>query len=600
MSEPEEILEDPKYPRWRARCLKYFTYYAKECLKIQVREDSSDTSDTTGGSSLQPFKLKNPQLIIEAVIKDIKSKGRLVRVVLLKARRQGASTEVVGRLYWHTSTKFNRYAVIVTHEPEASEFIFQMAKRFHNLVPKMIQPAQTKNNARLLEFNTPDGTGLDSAIRVGTAGKKDYGSGMKANYLLLSEVAKWDKNIAPDLLTSILQTVPEDPDTEVFLESTAKGIGGEFHARFTGAKHRYIAQINKKYEIVYEYGINGDADESNEFSMIFIPWYIDSGYKTSVDKYKEKTNADFILRTDEQKMMEEHNLIIEQMVWRRLAIANKCGGNVETFWQEYPTTWEEAFLTSGSPLFDNKKLEVLKKAAPKPIARYNLSYHNGQWVADENGKLRVWKEPEPGRHYIIGADVAEGLSDGDFSCADVIDHLTGEQVAQFHGKIDLDLYAQVLFHFGTRYNNAWLGVEKNNAGVGVINRLHNDLEYGKLYVEQIPDPPNKPKNRYGWVTGKNTKPEMVQYLVEDIREDSHGIKCAETFGEMMSFKEQDDGKLEADAGCFDDRVLSIAIAKILRVRLPAPHRTNRPTGGFQVKDRIGQHKGGKRVLKGII
>jgi hypothetical protein len=93
---------------------------------------------------------------------------------------------------------------------------------------------------------------------------------------------------------------------------------------------------------------------------------------------------------------------------------------------------------------------------------------------------------------------------------------------------------------------------------------------------------------------------MTQYLIEDVREDSHGIQCAETFEEMMSFKEQEDGKREADQGCFDDRVMSLAIAKILRTRLPAPHRTNKETGGFKPKDRIGKSASSGRKLKGII
>ena len=573
--------------------LESFAYYAPRCLKIQIE-------DSTQGSNLVPFKLKSTQLVMEAVVKDIKARGRLIRVVILKARRQGLSTWVGGRAYWNTSNKFNRYAVTVTHEPEATDFIFKMTKRFHNLAPPMFKPKALQNNAKLLEFNTPDGKGLDSAVRVGTAGKKDYGSGMQINYLHLSEVAKWDKTIATDLLTSLLQPIPKDPDTEVYLESTAKGVGGEFHTRFKGARFRYIAKISKDFKVTYSYKVNDSADVSNQYSMVFIPWYIDPKYKISVKEYEEITGTSFEIIKEEKEMMDGHNLILDQMVWRRLAIANECGGNIETFWQEYPTTWEEAFLTSGNPLFDNKKLERLMEAAPTPITRYNLIHHNAQWAADPSGKLRVWKEPEPGRHYIVGADVAEGVIKGDFSCADVIDHLTGEQVAQWYGHIDIDLYAQVLFHLGKRYNNAWVGPEKNNAGIGVINRLHNDMEYGKLYVEQVPDPPNKTKKRYGWVTGKNTKPEMIQYLIEDIREDSHGIKCAETFEEMMSFKEQEDGKLEADAGCFDDRVMSMAIAKILRVRLPAPHRTNRSTGGFQPKDRIGRGKNGKTLLKGII
>ncbi len=89
----------------------------------------------------------------------------------------------------------------------------------------------------MLEFNTKAGDGLDSAIRVGTAGKSDFGSAQLIHYLHLSEVSKWPTENQSTLLISLLQCVPKEKDTAVVYESTAKGIGGEFYNGFWACKY---------------------------------------------------------------------------------------------------------------------------------------------------------------------------------------------------------------------------------------------------------------------------------------------------------------------------------------------------------------------------
>ena len=230
---------------------------------------------------------------------------------------------------------------------------------------------------------------------------------------------------------------------------------------------------------------------------------------------------------------------------------------------------EEAFLASGRTVFDPIKVNLLKKSAPKPIARYDCLTSIGQWLTKQDGLLRVWEEPVPGRAYIIGADVAEGLIHGDFSCADVIEHLTGKQVAQWHGHIDPDLYATVLYWLGVRYNTAWLAVERNNHGISTLTEL-NKSRYPLLYVEMIPEPPGKPRKRFGWLTNRSTKPLCIDNLVSILREYKHGIQSEQTFGEMLTYILNEDGSMGAQEGLNDDRVMSLAIAHQVRRILPLP------------------------------
>ena len=52
--------------------------------------------------------------------------------------------------------------------------------------------------------------------------------------------------------------------------------------------------------------------------------------------------------------------------------------------------------------------------------------------------LIVWREPVPRHAYCVGVDTAEGLVHGDYSCAQVLDVRSGEQVAIWHGHIPPD------------------------------------------------------------------------------------------------------------------------------------------------------------------
>lgn len=549
----------------KVHMLTDYPTYAESVLKIQTIQ-----------AKIIPFTLNSPQRLFHKIIEEYIAPNRLVRVVTLKARRMGISTYLSGRYYRGTSCNNNKYAIQITHEPDATDFLFKMVKRFHNLSPPDFKPETLYNNARLMEFNNKAGTGLNSAFRVATAGKDDVGSGQLLHYVHLSEVAKYQKTQTEELLTSILQCVPDEVGTEFFMESTAKGIGGEFYSRFWGARYRiWISKLNKRGNPVITEEINEQASEEDVFTSVFLPWFC-------FDIYQMDVPAKFKITDDEKELKATYGVTNKQLAWRRWVIANKCNNDVETFQQEYPANPKEAFLGTGRPVFkDSAYLMRCSEAAALPVNRYEL--HAANWVTNTSGRLRVWEEPVFGDSYIISADVAEGLTKGDFSSADVINHRTGRQVAQWHGHVDSDNiieYAEVLINLGRRYNMALLAPERNNHGLAVVTHLFH-AKYPNLYAEMVPDPPGKPRKRYGWVTSRTTRPLIIDNLISEIVEESHGIECKETLDEMLSFKIQDNGKMEADSGFFDDRVISIAIAKYLRqvIDLPSARKGRHDNNG---------------------
>ena len=528
-----------------------FSYYAENCLRVQTQK---------GG--LEPFCLNAVQRLLEDIVADICAAGRPVRLVILKARRQGISTWAAGRFYWKTVTGKNRHAMLIAHEPEASEFLFNMTKRFYRNAPKGLRPALLYNNRRTIEFNDLKRGGLDSAIRVATAGREDVGSGQLIHFLHLSEVAKWHSSKAPKILSAVLQCVPDEAASEIIFESTAKGIGGEFYDRFLSSRYHYEMFLDAGRP-AFRLRINETAGRYNVYSSVFIPWFV-------FEDYTMEAGGKHVMEADDEEFVLLYNLDAGRLTWRRWALENRCRGFKEVFRQEYPSNAHEAFVSENRSLFDTQRVLAFQASSLSPSARLECGIFGAaggadapHWSARADGRLRVWEHPADQTHYIVGADVAEGIEGGDFSCADVIEHLSGRQVAQWHGRIDPDRFGLTLAALGRLYNDALVVVERNNHGLTTVTSLVN-AGYSNLYVERAATLPAKSRRRFGWVTSSRTKPLIIDNLVSEVRDGAHGIACAETFGEMLTYVLERNGSVGARHGAFDDRVMSIAIAKYVR------------------------------------
>jgi len=538
-----------------------FRKFCPSFIKIQTK---------LGG--LDWFELNGVQRLMEDVVSDIKAQGRLVRVVVLKSRRKGITTWVSGRYFHKTISSRNRHAMIITHEPEATDFVFKMHKRFYEHLPGFLRPTERYNNRKMLEFNNESGTGLDSAIRVGTAGKEDLGSSQLIHYLHMSELSKWPRHLATNLILSVLQCVPATMDSEIFIESTAKGVGGEFYDRYWGSRYLYSFKLKDGIPVMTE-SINEDASEDNEFSSVFIPWFV-------FNEYEREPRPNF-KRTDEEvalaRLMDAPpDLINRKLAWRRFALETQCGGNKNLFKQEYPATDFESFLSSDDNIFNVEQLRLLAEQSKPPAIRYDLQTSIGVWTASAKGVLKVWEEPKPGSQYVVGGDVAEGLHTGNFSCLDVVDAITKKQVAQYHAKMPPDMLGIIAAWLGTRYNNAVVAVERNNHGITTIDKMV-DLGYRNIYAETIVAPPIRTRKRYGWLTTKSSKPRIIDNLNTLMRDNPTVLACKETMEEMMFFKQFEDGSMGAEVRRSDDRVMSMAIAQYVASKL----RINRHAGGYK-------------------
>ena len=483
--------------------------YMEKCLKIRNKE-----------GKLVPFKMNPMQEKSERLIYEHQvSKGKPVRVIWLKARQHGISTYCEGKIFKKTATNPYRNALIIAHEDKATQNLFAMSKLFYESLPPLLRPMKKYSNESALVFENPTNNdeekyrnpGLRSKITVATAKNVDTGRSAMIQSLHASEVAFWDN--PETLMLGILQCVPELPNTEVYIESTANGVGGYF------------------YDLWHK-AVKGE----NDYLPIFLAWFENPEYSTPFESEKAKKAFMKTLDDEEKALYKEFKLTPEQLHWRRRCIANKCNGDIEQFHQEYPSTPEEAFIASGRPKFNQQSLKKYREKQEKPIMKGYLEIKDKQlkFIEDSSGYINIWKMPQPNKFYVIGADVSEGLATGDYSCAVVLDE-DFDLVASWYGHIDPDLFGDELVKLGMFYNEAYLGIESNNHGLTTIKSVLRK-EYWNIYYQKSYDKiDEKITKKIGWNTNRRTKPIMINALAEYIREMWLGIKWDTLISECFTY-----------------------------------------------------------------
>lgn len=538
---------------------KDFYRYCKNNLKIKDKH-----------SRIIPFVPNTPQrVLIDYVLLCIKEK-RPIKAIILKARQMGLSTAVEAIIYWWTSTNKNINSVIIGHEESSSKNLYMMFRRYYDNTNPVFKPSVRYNTRTDLSFERFDDTGkqvgLGSSIKTATAGNKAAGRSDTINLLHGSELGEWENG--EELVASLLETVPDEEVMEkpsmIFLESTAKGRGNYFHKEFVAA-----------------------TKGLNNFEPFFFPWWILDTYERDFGEPLGQTTEyeDFLI----DLMKKGHTVAgktihidpdhIPAKIHFYRHKAKNFESTPERLPQEYPSTWQEAFIASGKNVFNTLALQEMEKDA-QPIEEteyYKIipgELHE-QYVLERvpfepnekpedftyKAPLKIWVHPKPGHEYVIGGDVAEGLKRGDYSVAEVVDVATMQTVARWRGHIDPDKFGEVIGALGAYYNYALVGVEVNNHGLTTIQKLR-DTFYTNLYKRDkgYDEDFEEPTSNLGWKTDVRTKRIMIDDLVRIVRERLNEDLDIVFVNEAFAFVRDDRGRMNAEEGEHDDTVMAKAIA----------------------------------------
>lgn len=499
-----------------------YPLYARSCLTVV----------TKGGSKLR-LHLNRSQRKVQATIDKMRARGRPPRIVALKARQVGISTDTQGRMFHGVHLNPNRTALTIAHKRDSARQIVTMSKTFLAHLPKGIAPkieSETK-----LNFLLSNGSKVD--VEVATEGG---GRGWTAQYLHLSEFARYPN--PSGVLGGALDAVPATTDSLIVVESTAKGMN-EFYDLYVQAK-------------------TGQSD----WAPIFIPWHEDEGYRLHVPP--EGLGE---LDKDERDLVRRFHLDDAQLAWRRFKIREKKGDKL-LYQQEYPCDDREAFVVTGSPVFEKDTIDFYADALTMPGVVLPEP-REIEWDADErkhkmnahsHGRFHVYQEPLARHLYVVAVDCSEGDAGSDPSPIVVLDRMTLDIVAVWDGRQRPDLLARTSAAICDYYNKGRCIWEANGPGLAFqieFERLWDDYYMREASQDSVS---RKLTDKAGFYTSPKTRSYLFNILRRFVENRMGKIPHPRLVAEIswLYFEEgfRGERRVEAPAGKTKDLCIATALA----------------------------------------
>jgi hypothetical protein len=561
----------PEYTEYyRLTDPRNFPEYCSKYLKIHTKE-----------KGVQPFMLNTAQLRLHKKIMELKDERiRLnrpegVKIIILKARQMGYSTVTKGYEYFNVTTREGFRTATIAHNEKSTQHLYGMFKLFYDKFPQDLVPHRNRpGNRTQMVFNE-----LESSLNVFTAGSKMATSSFTFQFVHISELSKWEGDVSA-AWTSLLQTLPTGAD--MIIESTANGVGNLYHDLWLDA-----------------------VAGKNDYHPMFFPWFEQYEYRIPA-----REGEIFIPDEDERYYMDKFDLDLDQVRWMRYTRLNKCNGDWSIFRQEYPAEPEEAFIESGNPVFNIKKLRVkenaVKSIKPK-IGEISLIRkldendkidYDVEFVEQDGGSVRMYHPPQDvnvdekvwKNRYLIGADSCEGIDSGsgnkyrdtDSNAVSVLDQCFPKegggyeqrQVMAISNKFEPYRFAEQLFavlaFYGQGMNKSDWGMvipERNGPGTAVIEKLKElfflyDVSLmHMLHEEGIALDFSTPLEKLGLRTtgardGSGTKNILISETVSRINNGTDGIVDVDTIHEHMYYVRDERGRTNAQRGKHDDLVIA--------------------------------------------
>ena len=324
-----------------------------------------------------PLILNFAQRRLEAECLRMERAGVPVRILILKARQLGASTYIQAFAYWLLMTHPHYKALLIAHRDVVSTAILEKA---HLMSQRMARPLKGEDWAnatrhwdfklkskaqKRLEFDEP----LRCSIKVDSAEAKEPGHGFTCQLLHKSETSRWPG--AAKKLKGVNALVAKLPGTYAFNESTADGDVGPFRNDFyRGWEERHLPVL-----------------ERNADTSLFFPWYCDQQYRYTAmtgrsefsDKKRQAIQGSL---TDEEAWLLQQKYYVrfrgwcrvdfDQLAWRRWMWENECNSDWNDFNEQYPGRPDDAFVSSGRPVFDQTRIKSMLLQTDEPTWRGDI------------------------------------------------------------------------------------------------------------------------------------------------------------------------------------------------------------------------------------
>jgi hypothetical protein len=354
-------------------------------------------------------------------------------------------------------------------------------------------------------------------------------------------------------------------DEAAFIEADGDFWSACMASLSTGGKVIVVSTPNG-YDAIYYEIYDQALRNMNDFKISEMYWHRDPRY--TKDLYMVKTNdlVHFLLnREDYDKDVvvdlsidnpyeRDHTIVTDYIEQGYKPCSAWFEGMVKKLKFDRRKVAQELecnFLGSGDNVFDSELMQnISKNQLREPLAKMM------------GGSLWIFKEPENGHKYVMGVDVSRGDSE-DFSCIQIIDFDTREQVLEYVGKVPPDITAEIAYKWGSMYN-AYCVVDLTG-GMGVATaRKMQELGYqGGMYVDNV-DTSNKwkydPKlnEKIPGINFNNKRVQIIASLEEAARHDFK-IYSHRLYNEMNTFI-YINGRPDHQKNHHDDCIMGISMA----------------------------------------
>lgn len=488
-----------------------------------------------------------------------------IPIVLLKSRQVGGTVIGEALIAHMVFLNANTQGLIASDHPDMSLKLYQTLTRMYDNLPGWLRP-YNEGRVKGTHLHFPR---LDSDVIVGAGNQKTtLGQGMNIDIAHLTELSTWEfpRYIDEDLMPAFNSS--RKHHSVILFESTGAGAKGNwFHDHFMAAWKGLTTH-----------------------KAIFAAWYLRPTNRLSSDgiPFKE-TTLNMAKRVEEET---GEPLDREQLAYYQITRQDfEAKGELDKFFQEFPSTVEEAFQTGLRSVFPIEVRSRLRDACRPPIALFEVNIESKKlrkvnresWLKDESEDkwdelFCIWELPKPNATYTVAVDASYGVDGGDNSAVEVLKVGTprwlDEQVAEWSGKLNPVDLAKVVDIISKVYMDkemeipALTVVEANRGNPGLLTLTElQRMQHPHLYIYRKPgDRREAFQPQYGFPTTPGTRPLITDTFKRYVMEGDIVIKSAKLVEEMGYFVDVPltDGRLRhhlaAAPGYHDDRIMSMCIA----------------------------------------
>lgn len=477
-------------------------------------------------SNLYKIKDKNSQQVVfkrNRAQRDFHT-NRTNRNIVLKSRQLGFTTDACIDSLDDTIFNKNFDSLIISYDKETTEDAFdnKVDYAWQNLDERIRSKVTIETDTkRKLKFAFRDGSASSIAVRMSGRG----GTHHRVHISEFAKICKLYPKKAKEIITGTLQSVPLHGRIDI--ESTAEGEVGFFHDMF------------------WEAWLRGEPTLPTQYKAHFYNWTWDDEEiaKAPVIAFADMDRGAYFEEYAARHSLSQHLISYYYLKWLEVQ------KDFDLLQQEYPTTPEEAFISSGNKLI-----------SPETIKTYEPGLQEGRRVDD----WIIYSNYNPKHNYGLGADVAEGV--GRDSCTIVIwDFSTPKPriVAEYASdKIAPDIFAYEIKRGGEWYGRCIAAPERNNHGMATITKLKEIYPLNRIYsVMRMDERTQKETLKLGWATTAASKPKMMYDLATAIENNEVDIPSRTILNEVRTYDKDDLNvtRFDEDSTNHWDRVIAAAI-----------------------------------------